>query len=227
MIRVLSILIVTAIVLAGCSDPRNYEVAKLTEEQQKEMGKKLNADEGGKLAGWMLRNSIGGKGIPAGVTVAQAIKQQEEWTVKQKEEEAKAEEIKRRVEAERKAKQEEFAKLITVALVGKKNSHGEYGRRFISLEIAYENKSGKDIQGVKGVLRLNDIFGDKIINIRWSYDDGVPANTTRVERNSGIDVNQFKDDHMKLWNSDMEKIRATFEVQTIIYKDGSKVDAPA
>jgi len=223
-LRLMALLLLAAVV--GCSDPKNYEISKLNDEQQKELGKKLNAEEGGKLAAYMVRNAFGGKGVPAGVTVGQAIKEQDEWVSKQKAEEAKAEEIKKRVEAERKAKQEEFGKLVSVALVGKKNDVGEYERRFITLALAYENKTDKDMLGVKGVLRITDIFGDKIMNIRWSYDDGIAAKATRVERGSGLKVNQFMDEHMKLWNSDFDKLKATFDVRSVIFKDGTKIDAP-
>ena len=73
----------------------------------------------------MMRNFMAGKEPPLGTTVAQAIRDQDEWIAKQKEEEAKAVELRKKVEAERKAKQEEFAKLLSVALVNKKNSMGE------------------------------------------------------------------------------------------------------
>ena len=169
---------------------------------------------------------MSGKQPPVGTTVAQALKEQDEWIAKRKEEEVRAAELKRRVEAERAARQEEFAKLLTVALVSKKNSLGEYGKRWIGLELAYENKGSKDIQGVKGVLKLTDIFGDAITTVRWSYDGGVAAGTRAVERNSGVDINQFKDIDMKLWNADFEKIKSAYQVTTIIFKDGTKLDAP-
>ena len=224
--RFASILIASSVLLAACSDPKGYEVTKLTEEQRKELGQKLTADEGQKLAGWMMRNVMAGKEPPVGTTVAMALKQQDEWVAKQKEEEAKAEALRQKVEAERKAKQEEFAKLLSVVLVSKKNSMGEYSQRWVRLELAYENKSDKDIQGVKGLLTLNDLFGDKILNVRWSYDAGVAAKQTTVERKSGIDINQFKDSHMKLWNTDFDKLKSSFEVSTIIFKDGTRMDAP-
>lgn len=223
---IITLFVAALIILAGCSDPKSYEVSKLTDEQRKELGQKLTADEGQKLTAWMLRNAIAGKEPPVGTTVAMALKQQDEWIAKQKEEEAKAEEFRQRVEAERKAKQEEFAKLLSVALVSKKNSMGEYGQRWVGLDMAYENKSDKDIQGVKGVLKLMDIFGDTIMNVRWSYDAGVPAKKSTVERKSGVDINQFNDAAMKLWNTDFDKIKSTFEVSTIIFKDGTRMDAP-
>lgn len=169
-VRSLATLLVSGLfILTSCSDPKKYEVTKLSAEQRKELGQKLTADEGQKLAAWMMRNVMAGKEPTVGTTIEMALKQQDEWVVKQKEEEAKAEELRKRVEAERKAKQEEFAKLLSVALVSKKNSMGDYGQRWVGLGMAYENKSDKDIQGVKGVLKLMDIFGDKILNVNWSY----------------------------------------------------------
>jgi hypothetical protein len=220
------VLISLAFVLSACSDPRSYDVTKLTDEQRKELGQKLTADEGQKLAGWMMRQAFKQDSLPLGTTVAQAIKEQDEWLTKQKEEELRVAELKKKIEAERRAKQEEFARMLSVVLVGKKNSVGEYDRRFISLELAYENKTDKDIKGVKGILKIADIFGDKIINLRWPYDGGAPAKQTTVERGVGVKVNQFMDDHMKLWNANMDKLKATFEVQTIIFSDGTKIDSP-
>lgn len=221
-----SVLLAGSILLAGCSDPKNYEVTKLTEEQRKELGKKLTSDEGQKLAGWMMRNALGGKEPAIGTTVGKALKEQDEWIAKQKEEEAAAAELRKKIEVDRKAKQEEFKKLLSVVLVTKKNSMGEYSQRWVGMELAYENKSDKDIQGVKGILKITDIFGDKILNVKWSYDGGVQAKQTTVEKRAGIDINQFKDSDMKLWNTDFDKLKSTFEISTIIFKDGTKIDAP-
>jgi hypothetical protein len=219
-------LILTAILLAGCTDPKNYELSKLTESQRKVLGQKLTADEGQKLASWMMRNVMTGKDAPIGITVAQALKQQDEWLAKQKEEEAKASELRKKVDAERKAKQEQFAKLLSVALVTKKNNVGAYGQMWVLLELAYENKSDKDILGVKGVLELNDIFGDRIRNVNWTYDGGIASRKSIIERKSGVKINQFMDPDMKLWNTEFDKLKSNFEVKTIIFKDGTKIDAP-
>lgn len=219
-------IIASAIILIGCSDPKDYEVAKLTEAQRAEMGKKLTADEGAKLTAWMIRNVFTGKEPPAGITIREAIQEQDKWLTKEKEEEAIAAEIKKKIEVERVAKQAEFDRLVSVTLINKKNTEQEYGQKFISLDIAYQNKSEKEIAGIKGVLKINDIFGDTIKNYSWSYDDGVPANQTITDKNMGVEINRFSDEDSKLWNTDYEKLKSKFEVSTIIFKDGSKVDAP-
>ncbi len=222
----LMLLLVCMVLLSACSNPKNYEVSKLTDDQRKELGKKLTADEGQKLSAWIMRNGLLGKDIPVGTTVEQAIKEQDEWLVKVKDEEARADELKKRVEAERKAKQEEFSRFLTVALVSKVNKNKDYGQRWVSLEIAFDNKSDKDIRGIKGVLKLTDIFDDKIMHINWSFDQGIPAKRSVVERGSGVDINQFMDPHMKLWNTDFDKLKSSFEINTIIFKDGTKINSP-
>jgi hypothetical protein len=217
--------LLAAIVLTGCSDPKNYPITKLTEAQKIELGQKLTSDEGQKLAGWMLRSSLS-KDPLEGVTVAQALKQQDDWIAKEKRDAEVAAALKKKVDADRKLKQAEFANLLTVALINKKSSVGEYGKRWVGLEVAYENKGEKDILGVKGVLRITDIFGDKIMNIRWSFDQGIAAKQSFIEKGVGVNINQFMDDNMKLYLSDFDKLKSTFEVATIIFKDGTQMDAP-
>jgi hypothetical protein len=201
----------------------------MTEEQNKALDKKLNGEETRLLMGYMMRQGLsqafGGKGAPDGVTVRQAINEQREFLEKQNQEEAKAEELKKKVQAERKAKQEEFARLLSAVLVSKKNVDGEFGQQYVTMEMAFENKTDKDMLGVKGVLRMADVFGDTIKNVGFSYDKGVPAGKTSTYKGQ-IDINRFVDKDMKLWNTDFDKLKTAFDISTIIYKDGTKTEAP-
>ena len=151
-IKSITYLLLIVFFVAGCTaDPKTYKVGKLTEDQKKEIGKKLTADEGQKLTGWMIRQAMSRKDIPEGFTVGQALKEQDDWIAKEAIEEAKevelkkqADELKKKAEEARKEKQEEFSKLISVALVSKKNSVGKFEQKWVGLEIAYENKSDKE-----------------------------------------------------------------------------------
>jgi hypothetical protein len=223
------LIIAITCLLISCRDARDLELSKMTEEQSKALDKKLNGEETRLLMGYMMRQGVseafGGKGAPNGITVRQAINEQREFLEKQKQEEAKAEELKKKVEAERKAKQEEFARLLSAALVSKKNVDGEFGQKYVSMEMAFENKTDKDMIGVKGILKIADVFGDTINNVSFSYDRGVPAGKTSTYKGQ-IDINRFMDKDMKLWNTDFDKLKTTFDVSTIIYKDGTKIEAP-
>jgi len=223
------IFVMTTLLLMGCQNVRDAEVSKLTDDQKASLEKKLNGEETRLLMGYMMRQGMsqafGGKGLPEGITVRQAIREQREFLEKEKVEEAKAEELKKKIEAERKAKQEEFAQLLSAVVVSKKSGEGEYSRKYVGIEMAFENKTDKDIQGVKGRLKIADIFGDLIRNTSFSYDGGIAARKTAIYKGS-LDINRFDDKDLKLYNTDFEKMKTSFEIITIIYKDGTKVETP-
>jgi hypothetical protein len=220
------ILIAMFVFLVGCSNARNYEVATLTDKQRTKVQQILTAEQLKNLDDWINRNTMAGKGLPPRVTIEQALKEQDAWLAKQKIDEAKAEELRRSVQAERAAKQEEFARMLSVMLLSKKNKVQEDERRYVTLEIAYENKADKDIQGVKGVLKLTDIYGDPIIDINCSYYGGISAKQTAVEHDAGVSINRSMEPQVKLWNTDFEKLKSTFEVSTITFKDGTSINGP-
>ena len=83
------------------------------------------------------------------------------------------------------------------------------------------NNTDKDIEGVKGVISFNDLFGDQIKRVNISYDEGIKAGETKLYRAS-LDYNQFMDEDMKLRQTELEKLKYEWEVQTIIYADGNQ-----
>ena len=238
MSRILPTTLLLALLLVGCSNPKDAVIPKEISQMDaiKPSIEKLSQEEKDLFAAYMVRHTIGAAmgglfgikadPIPEGMTIGKAISEQKEFLAKQQAKEREEQELKARVEAEKKAKQEEFSKLLSVAVLSKSNDSGEYDQRFVTFEIAFENKSDKDIAGVKGNLKIMDMFGDKVLNINWGFDQGVTAHNTTVEKGSGVKINKFMDDHMKLWNSDYEKLKFQFEVSKIVFKDGTMMDAP-
>lgn len=98
-----------------------------------------------------------------------------------------------------------------------KSNYQEYNTFSFNLT----NKTDKDITGVKGILELKDLFGDNIKTTRLSYDEGIKAGETKVYKVT-IDYNQFMDEDMKLKSTDLDKMKCTFDVSTIIYSDGTQ-----
>jgi hypothetical protein len=212
--------------LTGCSDPKNYEVAKLTNQRRAVMHQILTADQLKKLDDWINRNAITRKGVPPGVTVKQALLDQDDWLGKQKIKETSAHELRENLQAERSARQEMFAKVLSVSLVSKKNKVQEDDRKFVSLEIAYANKADKDIRAVNGVLKLTDIYGNTVIDIDRSIDRGIPARQTVVDHDAGVFINPLMEPQVNLWNTDFDKLKFTFEVSDITFKDGKSINGP-
>jgi hypothetical protein len=212
--------------LVGCSDALSYKVANLTDEQRTTLRQKLTTDQLKKLDDWVDRNSSAGQRIPAAVTVRQALKYQAEWLSKQNIDEAKAAHVREQAEGERAVRREEFSGMLSVALLSKKNKVQVDERRFVALEIAYSNKTDKDIQRVNGVLKISDIYGNTVIDIGRSFDRGIPARQTVVDHDAGVLINPLMEPQVNLWNTDFDKLKLTFEAQTILFKDGTSASAP-
>lgn len=234
----IAFVVLLAIVLCGCSNPKDTVIPSQLDKMEsiKPAIEKLTPEEKQLFTSYLVRHTVGAAmgglfgikadPIPDGMTIGKAIDEQREYVNKENAKEAAEKELKARVEAEQKAKQEEFAKLISVAVTAKKNRDGDYGQRFVSFDVAYENKGDKDIAGIKGILRIADMFGDKVLSINWGFDSGVGAHKTFVEKGSGLKVNQFMDEHMKLWNTEYEKLKFSFIVSKIVFKDGSSMEMP-
>jgi hypothetical protein len=100
-------------------------------------------------------------------------------------------------------------------------SSGNYYPEQITMNLKFTNETDKDIKGVEGTLTLYDIFDNKISSTSVGYDKSIPAHQNKVWE-SGIDYNQFIDEDVKLKNTELENLKYKWEVQTIIYADGSK-----
>jgi len=92
---------------------------------------------------------------------------------------------------------------------------------YITFTFQFTNTTDKDIEGVKGQVAFNDLFGDQIQRVNLSYDEGIPAGETKLYR-ATVDYNPFIDDDTTLRQTDLSKIKIEWDVNTIIYIDGSQ-----
>lgn len=197
----------------------------MTDEQRMEAWKLLPVDQSEKLDGWIKRNSMNGKALPHGVTVLEAIADQTDWLAKREIEAARADEQRRRVEAARAAKQEAVAKMLSVSIVSKKNKVQADGRQVVTFEIKYENRTDKDIQGVKGLFKFGDIYGHAMSDLDWSYEGGVPANGAAVEHDAVLTIDKSNESQEDLWDTDFARLKSDFEFNAIKFKDGTSIDS--
>jgi len=222
--KILEMISLTLLVLVvGCSNPLNYDVSKLTHDQQAVLHAILTADQAKNLDDWIRRHTVPGKAPPAGVTVEQALKDQADWLAKQQAQKAQAADLQKQKLAEYAAKQQEFARLVSVMLVSKTNKVLRDDRKFVAFELEYANKTDKDIQALKGVMKLANVYGEPVIDIDWSYNRGISSKQTVVEHHAGIFISKSVEPQVEFWNTDFERLKFTFEVKTITFKDGTSV----
>lgn len=93
---------------------------------------------------------------------------------------------------------------------------------FVELVCKIENMTNKDIKGVQGDLVVNDLFGKEIITIGWDVTgENIPANGSITQEGYGLEINQFMDDHMKLYNTNYDDLKFEYKVTQIVYADGT------
>jgi len=114
----------------------------------------------------------------------------------------------------------ELTKKVPLIVADKGFIEGDF-QDYITFTLQLTNTTNKDIEGMKGTLVFNDLFGDQIQRVNFSYDDGIPAGETKPYR-ATVDYNQFIDGDVTLRRTDLSKIKTEWDVNTIIYTDGSQ-----
>lgn len=107
-----------------------------------------------------------------------------------------------------------------------KNVNAEQFSDRVQFVIAVQNKTARDIAGVKGDIEFDDMFGTEIKSIEFSLDQSVRAGQIATLSNYGMDLNQFEDSDNKLAQTDLGKMKVTFHPQMIVFSDGAKLVVP-
>jgi hypothetical protein len=220
-----ALILVLGCASTGCSNALNYEVAGLTDQKRVKLMNALTADQRKKLDDWIDRHPAGSKGVRPGVTVRQALIDEDAWLAEQKKEAARTEELKKKAQTVHAAEQAKFAGVLSVTLLSKKNKVSADDQRVVTLEIACDNKGDKPIRTVAGALKLTDVYGNKIMDVNWSYGRVISAKQTVVDHDVIVSISQSLDPQVKLWGTDFDQINATFEANAIVFTDGTSMKA--
>jgi hypothetical protein len=161
------------------------------------------------------------------MTVGRAIDEQRAFVREQEAKEAAAKALAEKERREREAKLAALNQAVTVALVDKDFRAADYTegtyQDAITMVFAFQNKTDRNIAGVKGRAIFADIFGDTISAVRMSYDHTIPAGKT-VRWSAQTDYNQFMDKDVKLRATSLDRLKFRFEPLTIIFADGTRLD---
>ncbi len=120
---------------------------------------------------------------------------------------------------------------VSVVVTDKTNipksvSDGRYSN-IVKFVFSVENKTDKPVRGVSGILHVKDLFDKEFLTINCDFTgQTIPANSSIVVTDLGIDCNQFIDDHTKLYNEDFSDLKFDYEVTDIVYGgEASAVEA--
>lgn len=93
---------------------------------------------------------------------------------------------------------------------------------FVEFVCKIENMTNKDIKGVEGELIISDLFGKKIGSTECDITgEDIPANGYITKNGWGIEINEFMDTDMKIYNTNYDDLKFEYKVKQIIYTDGT------
>lgn len=176
------------------------------------------------------------RAIPPGLTIAEAIKEQETYehteatrqadakrlADEKQEEEAKEREQNAIIEKQAREKLYQAASINIVNIQYKpKNIQEEIFDDRLFMKVVVKNNTYKNISGIEGIVVFNDRFGNTIKSIRLQIDYNVPARGVKILDNYFLKLNQFEDSDNKLASTPPEKLKIEFLPGKIIFSDGS------
>jgi len=114
---------------------------------------------------------------------------------------------------------------VVVTVTGKTNlaENWDAGRYSDRVEFAFliENMTDRSIKGVQGTLTVKDLFGSDILSINCDFTgQTIPPNGSITMEDLGMDINEFMDTHVKLYNEDYSDLIFEYEVSNIVFSDG-------
>jgi hypothetical protein len=222
-----------AVLMVACTDAKSTPVptGPLSDwpESFSHKVQTLSVDDRELLAGYVIRKQLAGDNAGI-VTVAEAIENQRQFKI---EAEAREQEEARLAEEARQQREEKvaaFRKIVTVALTGTNLLPKNYDLSRYSpvyqLMLVIENKSDRDIRGVKGTVIFRDLFDDEILRLGLSLDKAVAAGEKKTISGYGLEINQFMDNHVKLASTDYKDLKFEFVPEAIVFADGTTEKMP-
>lgn len=110
---------------------------------------------------------------------------------------------------------------ISLQVTGKNIVQQSYSE-FIELPYQIVNNRSKTIRGIEGIMHIKDMFGKTILDVQWDYtDESIPAGESVTITGTGLDYNQFMTEHMKIYSTPYENLVFEYEIQTVLFDDGT------
>lgn len=128
-----------------------------------------------------------------------------------------------------KPKKENNQKEVVVKVIGKKNVPADWNEwryeDWVGFSISITNNTNKTIRGVQGILDIQDVFGKSIIRLKADLlGISVDSGDNIIDNSMGLDINPFMDNHVKLYNLDLEDLIFEYTIEKVAFSDGTILD---
>lgn len=114
--------------------------------------------------------------------------------------------------------------IVDVRLLRKRFTEQDY-QDYIFFDLEFTATGlDKPSRAIKGVLHLQDLFGESRMNINWTIDVPLSPGESTTEKGAGFKFNQFIDSHQWVRSTDLENMTASMTVTSVLYQDGGRLD---
>jgi hypothetical protein len=229
----ITLIVLSTLVLVACSRPHDVvlssDVMKWDAEIKVPM-EKLTEEERKLFSGYFLRvkkgEIFGIKDIPPGITIGKAIADQRKWMDELNQRSARQEAFEANIAAETAAFRRKVSEVVKIKVLEKKILPIDFeAKRYAAEQIlllSFENKTVKDIAGVKGTLIFYDIFEKEVGRVVFAFDEGIKANTTTTWLNKRKS-SDFPAEYRELAALEEGRYRTQFIPEMVVFEDGTKL----
>lgn len=89
---------------------------------------------------------------------------------------------------------------------------------YVRLSLNVENTSNHSVKGIQGTLVVKDMFGEEFLRSSCDLtDNDIPAHSTITVTELYLDINQFFESHLKLFNTEYENLIFEYVVTNVMF----------
>jgi len=228
--------VVSLALITGCSQPTSTVIPSDIATWDKELApslQKLPESDRNLVASYLMRSKVGeafgGKGVPPGTTVGQAIEAEKKFDAEQLMKQAQEAALKAKLQKERTDAIDAIGKSVTVTLIAKSQipkdfSAGRYSDEQ-GLRVGIQNNSAKPMVGVAGSLKFIDVFDKEVGSVNFRISESIAPGGTYTW-NGSRNYNQFMASQVAVWNLEEGKYTTHFVPEAVVFADGTKLTVP-
>jgi len=112
---------------------------------------------------------------------------------------------------------------VTVLSKGYRDSDvsgSNYIHAAVTLQVSFENLTGKDVRAFEGTIRFTDLLDNPIASLGMPVNHAISAGGTYVW-DAEMEYNQFMERDRALRNADLQNMKVSFVTTKILYEDGT------
>lgn len=224
-----AVLLSGMLLLGACSDPRSTKLPVDIEQWNTEIKKEvsqLKDEEKQRLMRYVLRKTkirqvFGELGPVEETTIGEALTAQKQFEDNQGKKNQNTRRLKDRAQQ---SAMQAFDNTLAFSINDKSLQEKDYSPMMLT-NVSFQNKSAKNIEGIKGTIDVQNMFDDSVISLDVKYDDIIPANSIATV-NLSFDYNRLIEDHQAFMSTGLNKLKVSFYPEQIVFTDGSKLEMP-